>query len=355
MNPRRTAARDFLRALFERRPDPYEGAELDPSRRVVAALLALTAGLSILFLPVEPVDEQIGGAGWVVAGALIAAGLAGAAAVIRRSPSFEHLLAIGYAGVAAVAVLNWLAGGGSSAYEDLYVLWLGAAAVHPPRRALTLIAVMLGFLALPLLYEGASGDLVRDMVAEASILMAVGAILVSYLQYVRRERVGLLAGVEVARRLASVDALTGLGNRRAFDEAITVEALESVRDGRPISVALVDVTGLKRINDRHGQLEGDRCLLDVARTLEGSVRSTDRCFRWGGDEFVVVLPGSTRADADDVLRRVAHNVGERCEDPDGRGLELTCAAAELSPGASPEEVLAAADVALLERKTEKRR
>ena len=235
------------------------------------------------------------------------------------------------------------------------MLWLGAVAPHPPRRAFGLLAVMLGALALPLAYEGSGSSTVGDMVAEALLLAAVGSILIIYLHLIRRQRLGLRARAEVARRLASVDALTGLGNRRAFDEALTVEVAGAARDRAPLSIGLIDVDSLKTINDRFGHLEGDRCLGEVARVMEGSVRNTDRCFRWGGDEFVVVLPGSARAAAEDVLRRMVQNVSRDCAAPDGRGVELSWGTAELAPGTSLEDALAAADVALLEQKTEKRR
>ena len=344
-----------MRELFRTSEDPYEGASLEASRRIVAAVLGLTSLLTLAFLPVEPVDEQIGWAGWSIAGALVGASVAGTILMIRASPSFNDLLAVAYAGIAGIAALNWLAAGGSSAYEDLYVLWLGAAVVHPPRRAFGVLAAMLALLALPLAYEGTDAELVGDMIGEGLLLVVVGLILIAYQQFVRRERAGLQAGAEVARRLAGVDALTGLGNRRAFDEALTAEAAGSARDQRPLSIGLLDVIGLKRINDRFGHLEGDRCLRDIARAVESSIRSSDRCFRWGGDEFVVMLPGSERGTAEEVLRRMTASVTETCKAPDGSGLELNFATAELAAGASPEEVLAAADLALLERKTEQRR
>ena len=355
MTPPRRAAGEFLRSMFRARPDPYEGADLATSRRITSALLGLSALLSLAFLPLEPVDEQIGSAGWAVAGALIVLGLAGAVLLSRRSPSFDDLLAVAYLGVAGIAALNWLAGGGSSAYEDLFVLWIGAGAAHPPRRALTHLAVMLVALALPLVYEGTNAALVGDMVAEALILIALDLILVAYLHQVRRQRVGLKSGAEVARRLARVDVLTGLGNRRAFDEALTVEVARAARDDVPMSVGLVDIDGLRLVNEGFGHLAGDRCLGDVARAMERAVRNTDRCFRWGGDEFVVVLPGSDRAAADEVLGRMAESVRQSCEAPDGRGLELSWGAAEIPVGTTAEDALAQADVALLERKTEKRR
>jgi diguanylate cyclase (GGDEF)-like protein len=77
--------------------------------------------------------------------------------------------------------------------------------------------------------------------------------------------VGLQAGAEVARRLARSDALTGLGNRRALDETPTAEAARSARQGTPLAVGLVDLDGLRRINDRFGHVEGDHCLQQAAR------------------------------------------------------------------------------------------
>jgi diguanylate cyclase (GGDEF)-like protein len=355
VDSRRTAIADYLRPLFERQADPYAGADLDTSRRFQAGLLGLCGLLALLFLPFEPVDVQIGAAGWPLAAALGLAAIGGAVAMARRRPTFNHLLVVAYAGIAGIAFLNYLAGGGSSAYEDLFVLWLGAGAAHPPRRALAHLATMLGALALPLLYEGSSTEALNDMGAEALILVTIGVLLTAYQAGVRRQRAGLEAGVEVARRLASVDPLTGLGNRRAFDEVLTVEIARALRERLPLSVGLVDIDMLKRINERYGHLEGDRVLREVARAMERSVRGSDRCFRWGGDEFVVVMPETDSAGADQVLDRMANNVSAVCEARDGRSIVLTWGAAELEPGASAEDVLAAADMALLERKTERSR
>ena len=129
----------------------------------------------------------------------------------------------------------------------------------------------------------------------------------------------------------------------------------TAREGTPLSVGLVDIDDLRRVNDGWGHLEGDRCLRDVAHAMERTLRTTDRCFRWGGDEFVVVLPGSDLSAADEVMSRVAVNVGESCAAPDGSSIELTWGAAAIPVGSSAEDALARADVALMERKTEKRR
>jgi diguanylate cyclase (GGDEF)-like protein len=335
--------------------DAYAGADLATSRRFQAGLLGLCGLLTLAFLPFEPVDDQIGAAGWPIAAGLGVVAIAGALALRQREPSFDDLLVMAYAGIAGIALLNYLAGGGSSAYEDLYVLWLGTGMAHPPRRALPHLAAMVAALALPLLYEGTGNETVTDMAAEALILVVLGGFLTAYQAAMRRQRAGLEAGAEVARRLAGVDELTGLGNRRAFDEAITVETLRASRDQGPLSVGLVDVDNLRRINDRYGHLEGDRCLGEVARAMERSLRASDRCFRWGGDEFVVLMPGADRETAGRALRRIAENVSQVCEAPDGRGIELSWGVAQLETGGTAEDLLAAADVSLLERKTEKRR
>jgi diguanylate cyclase (GGDEF)-like protein len=273
----------------------------------------------------------------------------------RRRPSFDDLLIVAYAGIAGIAALNYLAAGGSSAYEDLFVLWLGAGASHPPRRALLHLATMVAALALPLAYEGTGAEIVDDMAAEALILVTIGLLLTAYQASVRRQRVRLRTGAEVARRLAGVDPLTGLGNRRAFDEALTVEIARCERGRGPLAVGLFDVDNLKRINDRNGHGEGDRCLSEVARTMESAVRGSDRCFRWGGDEFVVVMSDTDRASAAAVLARVSEAVTKAFEPAGGREIELSWGLAEREPGASAEDLLAAADLALLEAKTDKRR
>jgi diguanylate cyclase (GGDEF)-like protein len=335
--------------------DPYAGADLATSRRFQAGLLGLCGLLTLAFLPFEPVDDQIGDAGWAIAAGLGLAAVGGAVLMRRREPSFDDLLVMAYSGIAGIALLNYLAGGASSAYEDLYVLWLGAGAAHPPRRALTHMAVMVGALALPLLYQDTSADTLKDMAAEALILVVLGALLAAYQTGVRRQRAGLEAGAEVERRLARVDELTGLGNRRAFDEAVTVESVRSSRERVPLSVGLVDVDHLRRINDHYGHLAGDSSLREVARAMERALRASDRCFRWGGDEFVVVMPGTELEAAGGVMERMAAEVSNACRAPDGRPIELTWGVARLDSGGTAEDLLAAADLALLDRKTEKRR
>jgi diguanylate cyclase (GGDEF)-like protein len=348
-------AREFLTAMFERRPDPYEGAELDTSRRVTAALLGLSTLLALCFLPLQPPDHPIGWVGWPVTAAILLAGFTGTALLLRRRPGFDDLLAVAYAGVGGVGVLEWLAGGGAPVYSHLLLFWLGAGAVHPPRRAFTHLAALVAVLWLPGIYGRSEPSDPTELVAQSLLLLAIGSVLISYLFQVRRQRIGLRAGAEVARRLARIDSLTGLANRRALDETLTVEVSRSARQGQPLAVGMVDLDGLKRINERLGHFEGDRCLQEAARAMERSLRGSDLCFRWGGDEFVVVLPGTGRADAEAVLSRMAETVEGVCGDAGERGLTLSYGVAELPEGGSPEDLLALADLTLMEQQTERRR
>ncbi len=95
------------------------------------------------------------------------------------------------------------------------------------------------------------------------------------------------------------DPLTGLPNRRAFEEA-----LAQISSASPTVLALVDLDELKSINDRLGHAAGDQALRSVAGVLEGSVRTDDLACRWGGDEFALVLPGATLQDGCRVAERI---------------------------------------------------
>ncbi len=97
---------------------------------------------------------------------------------------------------------------------------------------------------------------------------------------------GELAGLALASRR---DALTGLPNRRAFEEELAREAARAARSGAPLSVAILDVDRFKAVNDTLGHEAGDNVLRAVARFLARHVREADYVFRWGGDEFIVLI------------------------------------------------------------------
>lgn len=107
-----------------------------------------------------------------------------------------------------------------------------------------------------------------------------------------------------ALQASLVDALTGVKNRAAFDQALRREVELAHRRKSPLSVMLLDVDFFKRINDTHGHSAGDLALRTVARATEESVRSSDIVFRYGGEEFVVLLSGTDTEGAALLAERV---------------------------------------------------
>jgi diguanylate cyclase (GGDEF)-like protein len=121
-----------------------------------------------------------------------------------------------------------------------------------------------------------------------------------------------LANIELfeqAQQQARTDALTGLGNYRAFAEQLRKEVMRSRRYGPPLSLMLLDVDGLKHVNDGYGHPAGDRLLQTIAGRIVGAVRETDVPSRCGGDEFAVILPNTSLEAARQVAQRVLHVIG----------------------------------------------
>ena len=107
-----------------------------------------------------------------------------------------------------------------------------------------------------------------------------------------------------ARHQADLDALTGLHNRRFFHETLEREVARALRYDRHLALVVLDVDDFKAINDRIGHLAGDGVLASAAARLREAVRSADVACRVGGDEFAIILPESSLADADQLYRRV---------------------------------------------------
>jgi diguanylate cyclase (GGDEF)-like protein len=110
------------------------------------------------------------------------------------------------------------------------------------------------------------------------------------------------------QEMATTDPLTGVGNRLAMGQELERQEAERVRYGRPYSILLVDLDHFKAINDRHGHAAGDRVLREVAVTLLGSLRGADRAFRYGGEEFLVLVPETTREGAEAVAERIRERI-----------------------------------------------
>jgi diguanylate cyclase (GGDEF)-like protein len=159
---------------------------------------------------------------------------------------------------------------------------------------------------------------------------------------VEGQRRDLEARARVLLRFAEQDPLTNLANRRAIEQFCA-----SMRPSEQVCLVLVDVDHFKHVNDRHGHLVGDAVLREVGSVLSGSVRSVDRVGRWGGEEFLVVLPGGTAVLGAEAADRLRRRIEEHAWSEHAPALRLTVSAG-VSAGRAGDfaAVLAGADAAL---------
>jgi diguanylate cyclase (GGDEF)-like protein len=157
--------------------------------------------------------------------------------------------------------------------------------------------------------------------------------------------------------LSFQDGLTGIANRRRFDEILVAELTRASRSSNPVSLLLVDIDHFKMLNDEYGHQRGDECLMLVANALaSASLRSTDLVARYGGEEFGVILPGSDQSGAVAIgerMRSAVHDLsilcaGSVCSDV----LTISVGAATITPepGADPAALIRMADTALYQSK-----
>jgi len=227
-------------------------------------------------------------------------------------------------------------------------LWITIALV-----ASSWVATMLSF--------GLQSDLGGDVqvgtvvfyLGTASILAAVGRL---YRMRLERDELAARMALEAAQertlvlvgeldRLSREDSLTGVANRRAWDEALKRSCAEAERTGLPLSVLLLDIDRFKEINDEHGHRRGDEVLQQVSECLSGRVRASDLLARVGGDEFAVLCPntdpGAARHLADHLIDLVAAMPGD---------FSVSVGSAVRWPGAEPDAVMGLADRRLYQAK-----
>jgi diguanylate cyclase (GGDEF)-like protein/PAS domain S-box-containing protein len=144
--------------------------------------------------------------------------------------------------------------------------------------------------------------------------------------------------IEEVQSLARSDALTGLPNRRVLDEVLPREMARALRAGAPLCLAIIDIDHFKAYNDTHGHLAGDAVLRDCAAAWDQQLRGEDTILRYGGEEFLIVLPDCAADDATEIVERL------RAATPD----EQTCSAglAMWRPGESVDDLVGRADRAL---------
>lgn len=151
-------------------------------------------------------------------------------------------------------------------------------------------------------------------------------------------------------QMATLDALTGAENRRALEIELGIAIAGARRDGRPVALALLDLDHFKRVNDRYGHDEGDRVLQDFVRIMQAAVRRTDRLFRFGGEEFVLLMPATDEIGLEfamnNLRRALAASLTVR-----GEALTVSIGGAILQPGEDRDSWMGRADEALYRAKT----
>jgi diguanylate cyclase (GGDEF)-like protein len=339
-------------AAQQQRPseqDRYRGAQFDLVVRGSGFLSIVGGAASLMLMAFYPPTPQIGSAGWAaVPLGLLSIGVGLSRITLRKRPSMGAIRASAFLGIAQIAVLQWLAGGGKAPYIELLMLpMLGSAAGQSPRRCVVVALTATAAAFSPLIYGSIDVLATATQFTLLSVMTIMEALVLSS---TREHRARLEDAGEHANVLAHNDALTGMPNRRAFDQAIAVALDDAERGGVPMSLLLCDVDSFKQINDTFGHSAGDQVLREIAHTLTGAMRRPDAAYRWAGDEFAVLLRDSDEANARRVAGRLRKAVTKNCGRPDGGKVTLGTGVAALEPGMSVAEVLIEADRTLLSQK-----
>jgi two-component system cell cycle response regulator len=204
------------------------------------------------------------------------------------------------------------------------------------------------------------GHLLVDLDSTNGTWVNGGAVRVHRLRAGDRVRVGgfvaryVAAGDPEGRQLADLalasrrDPLTGLPNRRAFEEELAREAARASRAGAPLAVVMLDVDRFKAVNDGHGHAAGDEVLRAVAARAAAAIRAGDLLARVGGEEFAILLPAADLPRAAEAAERIRATLAARRIEAGGTSLTVTASlgCAALAPGETPEALVARADARL---------
>lgn len=168
---------------------------------------------------------------------------------------------------------------------------------------------------------------------------------------VRENNTRLLDSLDAQNRFqhaARIDDLTGLFNRRRFDEVLERQWHRARSDDVPLSLVFIDIDHFKRINDEHGHLVGDQVLRTVARLIQDGIRPVDLAARFGGEEFAVLMLGIKLAEAREIAERLRRDIAGHAVQNDAGELRMTISVgvAELLPEESIAQLLGTADEAM---------
>jgi diguanylate cyclase (GGDEF)-like protein len=218
----------------------------------------------------------------------------------------------GSAAVTFITLIVALTGGATSPFFFAYPLVVVGAALVVSTQVTILLAVVasVGYAAAAVVAAG-SFPLPAIVTATVAIELVALALLAYVAAFVAREQ---RRSRDAAIRLSTIDSLTGLFNRSFFFAALDREIARSDRSGRRFCLLMMDLDGLKAMNDRHGHFVGDRVLRGVGDVIRVGIRRIDTPARLGGDEFVVVLPETDPSGAFVLAEKIRQGVAERTYD-----------------------------------------
>ena len=318
-----------------------------------AAVLYVSAALLLALITVIAGTPEPLPAGIIIAIALV---LAGVHWLLGRSGrlSSDVVAASELVGVVLIATLVATSGGADSPYPPYYLLTVVHCAIFQRRWhfGVVLGAAVLAFLA-PFAYDPDSAPLREVALVTIPPVIAMGVVINTIVAALGVERQRMAEREAEALRIADSDELTGVGNYRMFWRSLQNEIARARRYGGGFSLVLMDLDGFKEINDRLGHVAGDACLRSFAESVRDTIRTGDRCFRWGGDELVVLFPDTPIVEAQRVCVRIRAAVRTSSAEA-GEELQVSYGVAELAPGTDDEGLVRAADAALMTAKAERR-
>ncbi|MGE5207067.1 MAG: GGDEF domain-containing protein [Chlamydiota bacterium] len=228
-------------------------------------------------------------------------------------------------------------------WRDLQLWCIGAA---------LLVVMAAGFLALltpQLLWDVTASisrpaDVPQLFFGLLALLILSNVYLFSQRLQLVRTRRELVHQLQIAERTARTDALTGVFNRRWLDESLLKEIARVERAKGHLTIMMTDVNDFKAINTRVGHVEGDRILVEVAHLLQRNFRASDSVVRYGGDEFIALMPDTDLAQARIAVDRLQRFVDLRnARHENAVTLGLSCGLATFIPGMSMDGLIQAAD------------
>jgi diguanylate cyclase (GGDEF)-like protein len=197
------------------------------------------------------------------------------------------------------------------------------------------IAISLGLLVKAVVFDRDTGLRMLVILFGAVVMVAL-VLLRQYLVLIENMRL-----YQAVQRIAWTDGLTGLYNRHFFNEMLPREVERARRYNENLSVLLLDLNGFKKYNDTYGHLEGDTVLRSVARICAAQLRASDTIARFGGDEFVIILPAASRRVAQKIAERIQKTLADQKFHGDHLG--VTIGIGVYRSGLTPQGLLEEAD------------